>query len=716
MIRWLPGLAALVVLLGGVLVHAGAPAPLVAMRNALFDAYQDWSPRQPGDFQVLIVDIDEDSLERVGQWPWPRHLVAQVVERLQQAGAAAIGLDIVFAEADRYSPREVLAMWNRFPAVRRVLSKLPDTDDVFSGVLANGGVVTGFAFTERRTAAEKEPVLPAKKASIAIQGLDPLPFIPVYDAASPSLPKLQDAADGNGALNFLPDQDGLVRRAHLLFRMNDQVYPTLGIEVLRVALGTKLLTLNGSDGEEEESFGSNVGLNGIRIGSRRNGLPVATDGSGAVWLHHARFDRSRYLSAWRLLGEEPTDLPDLTGRVVLLGTSAEGLKDLRHAPVNTLVPGVEIHAQLIEQAVDGSYLARPNWANGAEILYLVLCGLLLTVLIYRVKTVYVALAFGILVLLTGAGSLWLFTARSLLLDPVFPSAALLVMFIAASVPRQIQVERERRMIRDAFSSYVSPNLVQHLISDPEAMTLGGERRECSFVFTDLAGFTSMVEKSDPTEVMTILNEYLDRMVGIAFEHDGMLDNIIGDAVAVIFSAPLLQEDHARRAIDCAFAMDRFAESFRARKNAEGLPLGITRIGVNTGTVIVGNVGGENFFDYRALGDPINTAARLETANRHLGTRMCVAASTVAAVPAFRGRLIGDLIVKGKSEPLTVYEPTDGDTAAYEAAFALLEAGDPEALAAFEKLAGENPEDGLVAMHRDRLRRGESGRLIVLQEK
>lgn len=710
MIRWVPGIAALLVLASAIVIHARSPAPLLAMRNALFDTYQAWSPRQPGDFQVVVVDIDEASLDKVGQWPWPRHLVAQMVERLQDAGAAVIGLDIVFAEPDRYSPREVLNVWSRFPAVRKVLSALPDTDDVFSNAIARGGVVTGFAFTEKRP--DSDPAAPAIKAGMAVSGLDPTPFLPQYLAASRSLEKLESVAAGNGALNFKPDQDGLVRRAHLFFRLDDRIYPSLSAEVLRVGLGTKLYRLLGTGAAGDDSFGENVGLTGTRIGE----LPIATDATGAVWLHYAEFDQKRYLPAWRLLGEEAGDLPDLAGRVVLVGTSAEGLKDLRHTPVNALVPGVEVHAQLIEQTLETSYLTRPNWVAGGEVIYLLLGGLIVTVLIYRVRPSVVAAAGGTLVLATAGGSLWLFENQGLLIDPLFPSAALLFMFIAASVPRQIQMERERRHIRDAFSSYVSPNLVQHLISTPDAMTLGGERRECSFVFTDLAGFTSLVERSDPELVIGLLNEYLDRMVGIAFEHDGMLDKIIGDAVAVIFSAPLPQEDHAARAVACAFAMDRFSEEFRARKAAEGIELGITRIGVNTGTVIVGNVGGENFFDYRALGDPINTAARLESGNRHLGTRMCVAAATADQVPSFKGRLIGDLIVKGKSEPLTVYEPVDGDHAAYDAAFALMEAEDPGASAAFEALAADDPDDGLIAMHLKRLRAGENGRLIVLQEK
>jgi adenylate cyclase len=305
---------------------------------------------------------------------------------------------------------------------------------------------------------------------------------------------------------------------------------------------------------------------------------------------------------------------------------------------------------------------------------------------------------------------------------LFPAVTIMATFLLATLLRRLQTERAERFVRRAFSSYVSPNLVKHLIEHPDALKLGGERRECSFVTTDLAGFTGLVERSEPAQVVALLNEYLEQMTAIAFRHEGTIDKIVGDAVAVLFGAPTPQPDHARRAVACALEMDAFARTFAAAKRQGGMPLGRTRIGVNSGTVIVGNVGGGGMFDYRALGDMINTASRLETANRTLGTRICVAAATAAQVPGLSGRPVGRLLLKGKSEPIEVLNALHADedqapnVLAYRAAFALLERDDPAALDGFAQAAAAHPDDALIAYQLARLKAGERGASIVLADK
>ena len=270
--------------------------------------------------------------------------------------------------------------------------------------------------------------------------------------------------------------------------------------------------------------------------------------------------------------------------------------------------------------------------------------------------------------------------------------------------------------------YFSPNLVRRLVENPSLFRLGGERRELSFVFTDLAGFTSLVEQQEPARIVPLLNEYLDGMVNIVFKHEGTVDKVVGDAVHAIFGAPTEQPDHAARAVACALEMDAFARRFAEDKRKEGVPFGGTRIGVNTGTVVVGNFGGESMFDYTAHGDAINTAARLESLNKHLGTRVIVSADVARQILDFKGRPVGKVILEGKSEGLEVLEPLSAQRAdssaiaSYEEAFRLLEAGDPDAEAAFEALAGPPAPDPLAAFHLNRLRAGESGSTIVMAVK
>ncbi|MEO5332946.1 MAG: hypothetical protein H7839_13055 [Magnetococcus sp. YQC-5] len=303
--------------------------------------------------------------------------------------------------------------------------------------------------------------------------------------------------------------------------------------------------------------------------------------------------------------------------------------------------------------------------------------------------------------------------------------AVVILFLCI-IPFYMKSEKERRFITSAFSKYISPNRVAFLLENPEHLSLGGEFRECSFVMTDLAGFTSLMEQigenSDPAIIVNILNEYLEGMVQIAFKHEGTLDRIVGDAVAVLFSAPVSQKDHAQRALACALEMDQFASEFSRARHKEGMPFGNTRIGVNSGRVLLGNFGGKTVFDYRALGDPINTAARLETVNGQLGTRICVSGETVAHLPDFKGRLIGTLMLKGKGIGVVAYEPLTPEEyaslriQAYQEAYRLMVEENPEAHTAFAKALEQWPEDPLLRFHEERLRNGGHGEQIYFARK
>lgn len=709
MLRLISWLASILALFAAAAMQLLTPSLHIDLRNAVFDTYQVLKPREVANNRVKIIDINDESLARIGQWPWPRDVMAELVTKLTAQGAASVTFDVAFPESDRAAPRRYLQKWQNNPEIARLILRLPDTDAVFAEALKQSPSVTGFSLN----IGEPSTRLPAKRAGVVVQGSDPSAFLHRFDKAVTSIPEIETAAAGNGSFNFIPDGDGVIRRVPLVLKFGGEFYPTLALEALRVAQGDRniIIVTDAQAGDTEAN-----GITHVRVGKRS----IPTDRQGQVWVHYTPSLQERVIPAWMVLNDA---LPEnaLDDAIVFIGPSSEGLKDLRFSPLGPL-PGVEVHAQLVEQILDGTYLQRPYWAGHFEFLLIVAVWLIVVPAAFRLGAAWAAVAVAAVVVGVLAMSWLLFSEANYLVNPNMPVLAAIAIYVGAAVPRFVDSERQRRWISGAFSSYISPNLVEHLIENPGELSLGGERRECSFVLTDLAGFTGLVEQSDPATIAALLNDYLEGMVEIAFQNDGTLDRIVGDAVAVMFSAPIEQADHAARAVRCALEMNRFASEFARTRGTADKPLGPTRIGVNTGTVTVGNFGGGAMFDYRALGDPINTAARLESANRYLGTQVCVAGTTVARCADFVGRPIGDLWLVGKSEGIAAFEPLDEDSfrseriQAYMQAYQRLASGDAGVVAEFEALHERFPDDGVIAFHLDRLRDGETGTQIRFEQK
>lgn len=698
-------LPTLMVLCGLVLLVAD-PLPLRMVRNLSFDQYQRWQPRAYAPAPVRIVDIDDASLAALGQWPWPRTRLAEMVDRLQAAGVASIGFDVVFAEPDRTAPRSVTQLWALKGDQKQALAQLPDHDEVFAHSLALSPTILGFALkTDGKTAAADGETPNEKPYRLILTGPAPTARLHRFTNSVEPLPILQSAAKGLGAVTFVPEGDGVIRYVPLMLDLNEKPVPTLVSESLRVAVGEQNFLLR----SEEE----HLGLSSLRVGE----FDIPTTPHGDLWVHYSRHVPERYVSAKDIFSDQmPVD--KLQGHIVLVGSSAQGLMDLRFSPLGRIMPGVEAHAQALEQILTGHYLMRPGWATAVEGMSLVVGTFLVGFAAVRMSALMAAS-----LTVTGLGAvLWggwyAFSTQGLLLNSITPALMILLTFILGSLLHHYMSEREQRWIRAAFARYVSPNRVNHLVDNPDAMELGGRRQECSFVFTDLAGFTTLLEAMDPGEAVALLNAYLDEMIGIAFKHEGTLDRIVGDAVAIMFSAPVPQADHKARALACALEMDAFATRYSADLNREGVPFGHTRIGVHSGEVIVGNFGGNTMFDYRALGDPVNTASRLESVNKQLGTRLCVSAVTLAGCPGSVARRIGRLVLKGKSQALLVKEPLTADSpphyaplAEYEECYDLMAQEMYAAHAAFQKLAQRFPQDPLVQLHWQRLQNGDTGDVI-----
>jgi adenylate cyclase len=316
----------------------------------------------------------------------------------------------------------------------------------------------------------------------------------------------------------------------------------------------------------------------------------------------------------------------------------------------------------------------------------------------------------------------MFQHNGQMLPLVTPTLALALSVALAYAWRWREEQQQKRFIHAAFSKFVAPVIVDHMIEEPGRLKLGGERRTMTFLFTDVADYTTLTESTEPTLLIRIMNEYFDGTCEIVLEHGGTIEKIVGDALHVMFNAPLDQPDHPERAVQCALALDAFCEAFVAQQASQDIVFGLTRIGVNTGVAVVGNFGGKERFDYSATGDAINTAARLESVNKQLGTRVCVSGPTTEHCLSATFRPVGELVLKGKSQSVAVFEPVQKDDLSrasveeYMAAYRLLVAEDSRAENAFRELAESYPEDALVTYHFERLVAGESGSRVVMKEK
>jgi adenylate cyclase len=643
----------LALLLVAVTARLAAPDLLERLSLLCFDLYQKTAPREAGDAPIRIVDIDNKSLSKLGQWPWPRTVVAQLVDRLREAGAAVVAFDIVFAEPDRTSPKLLLPLLAQngvgTEETERLLAVVPDPDQRLAEALGSVPVVTGFILTDRG-----ETQLPLPKAGFAFVGDDPLGHVDSFPSAVVNLPGLEAAAVGNGFLNQYLDWDHIVRRVPLVLRLGDKPYPSLAAEALRVALDVRGYLGRAAGANTENSFGEKTGLTAIRIGQQT----VPTDAAGRVWLHYAVPRRDRFVSAADVLAGN-FDPALFAGHIVLVGTSAGGVvNDMQATPIARDVPGVEIHAQLLEEILQGAFLVRPDWAVGAELLFTLLIGLGLILGLPRIGALPSAVLGGVSVGVAFGGSWLAFRNAQLLIDPVYPWLVLTLVYLVGSLLGYLRTEAQQREIRGAFSHYMSPHFVAELAAHPEKLKLGGEARLMTIMFCDIRGFTSLSEKLDAVSLTQFMNSFLTPMTEIITERKGTIDKYIGDCIMAFWNAPLDDPDHVANAVGAAQAMRRKLVELNHLWQAEAayqifLPVRIG-IGLNTGECVVGNFGSQQHFDYSLLGDPVNLASRLEGLGKIYGIDLVIGEETAQRLgnPAL---IEVDLVaVKGKSEAGHIY--------------------------------------------------------------
>ncbi len=662
----------------------------------------------------VVVDLDEKSLAAYGQWPWPRFRVALLLARIKAAGALAVGVDIVFAEPDRTSPeimrrafREELKLDVSFDGLPNALG---DFDAVLAGVLRDAPCVLGYYLEfAPRTDAAKSPgppcdLPPLRAATITAPGARPMrDYLQNAPGAVCPLPRLLAAAAGAGFFNTIPDPDNIVRRSPMLLAHGETVVPSLSLATTMLALGIKNAVVRVDDG----------GVESLTLpfpdGQRR---VIPLDGQGRVLVNYRGPGGTfaRISAADVLTGS--ADPQALQGKIVFIGASAAGLRDLRATPLDRAMPGVEVHATLADMIVTGDFLLRPDWAPGLELCAVLAVGLASAALLAWTRAMFLLAPFAALALAMWFGSAQALATHRFVISPIAPLLALLVNFTALTFLKFWREERQKRFIHAAFSHYLPPAVVNDLVASPDRLTLTGEEREVTVLFSDVRGFTTMSEKLTPTQVVDLLHRYLTPMTGIITGHMGTLDKFIGDAVMAFWNAPLPVPGHAAKALAAAMAMhEELARLNVGFEETYGLRIDIG-VGLHCGMARVGNFGSEDLFDYTVIGDTVNLCSRLEGLTKYYRKKILVTESIAAAAPDdVFFQEVDRVLVKGKAEPVTIYCPLSRQEYAARAdelekaaaALALYRAGRfPEALAAYETLAAAYP-DAIYAIQAERCR-------------
>jgi adenylate cyclase len=641
------------------ILRASDPQLLRQAREVTFDEYQRLAPRTFENLPVRVIDIDEASLREFGQWPWPRDRIATLVDRLSEMGASAIAFDILFAEPDRLSPRTVV---RDVPGIDpSILGQLPDNDEIFARAIAGKPVVLGFGLSNEGN------YRPPVKAGFAFTGESPLGAPPSIKAATPLRPQLEANATGIGHISLNPGAaSNVVRAVPLVLSDGEQLYPNLALEALRVAQGASTYVLADAPSVPDT-------ITQVKIGD----FIVPVTAAGELWLYVSPDTAERYISARQVLaaaGASPATRAGVEGSIVFVGTSAAGLQDIRTTALGQNVPGVSLHAQTVEQILSGRFLSRPDWADGLEILSIMVAGSFL-VLVTTFVSPAVALACGLLITVLALVASWLaFFYAGLLFDPLAPIVSGSITHFGATAFRFLVIDRERREVRRAFGHYLSPSLLYRIEHTPNALRLGGDDRELTVMFVDVRNFTQISERLSPAAVVGFLNTLLDALSHHVIANEGTLDKFIGDSIMAFWNAPIDVDKHASKAVHAALAM----RETLARLNADDAfgfgdeqKVGIG-IGIHTGLACVGNMGAETRFNYSAVGDAVNIAARIESSCKEVNFDILVSETTAKMLPDCALLEAGALGLKGKSTRTRLFAVAGDEHLAASPQFAKLQ--------------------------------------------
>lgn len=616
----------------------------------------------PTSGEVTLVTIDEKSLDELGRWPWPRARMAELLNAMVKYDPKVIGFDVVWSEPDENSELKGLkATQEKWKDLRggnrefenylnQAVRKADSDKTLAQSIVSSQRAVLGYFFhfwgKEGGYAKKKPPddLPPLSTFNLVKFSSKEAQKVPLFeaDAVEANILVISEAAEGAGYFNIFPDEDGTVRWIPLAIKFQNRYYCSLSLAVLQKYLDNPPLMLRIAE----------FGVEEIRLGE----VTIPTNEEGRMLINYrGPQKRFPYYSASDVIrGRLPADA--LKGKIVLVGATAIGIYDIRVTPFDHVFPGLEVHANVIDSILQQQFLYRPNWVTIFDLLAIVLIGLILGVFLPRVKAVPGALIAGALFAVFILISRFLFQSQGVWVNLTHPLLNLVVVYLGITGYKYMTEEREKKKVRGAFQYYLSPAVVEQVLGNPERLQLGGEKKDLTVLFSDIRGFTSISERMSPEGLVKFMNEYLTAMTDIVFQHDGLLDKYIGDAIMAIWGAPMDQPDHPRRA--CRTALEMIGALLRLQKKwaAEGMPELNIGVGVNTGPMVVGNMGSKRRFSYTVMGDSVNLGSRLEGLNKVYGTRIITSETTWERVKEeIFGRELDAVRVKGKAHPVRIYE-------------------------------------------------------------
>jgi adenylate cyclase len=639
-------LVCLALLIGLAALRIADFPPIEELRVRTFDTFQRFDPRVKTARPVTIVDIDEKSLARLGQWPWPRTRIADLVTNLTKLGALVIAFDVIFSEPDRLNPDVAAETFRNLDGDAKArLRALPSNDQIFADAMRRSRVVLGESGLPE-VVADLDKTVPV--TGMAMLGGDPQRFMFEFPGLLRNTHVLETAAAGHGLLTINPERDGIIRRVPMIMLAQGHTMPSLSFEMLRVATGTDTIFIKSDV----------AGIKSVAV----KGFEVPTDRNGQLWVHFARNDPSIYVPVVDVL--EGRVAPErISRKLVLIGTSAVGLNDIKTTPVSAAMPGVEIHAQVLEAALTKSLLAQPPYALLIELATAFILGILVIIFAPQFGPVTLV-AVGALFASVLVGTSWYYYAQHrLLVDFTYPLMSTTAIYLTLIFASFVREQRQRKQVRGQFAQYMSPVLVEQLAQSPEKLKLGGEEREMTIMFSDVRGFTTISEsyKNDPQGLTALMNRFLTPLTNAILARKGYIDKYMGDAIMAFWNAPLDDKEHQINACEAALDMLEKIDELNTTRKLEAeegghpyIPINVG-IGLNTGVGVVGNMGSDLKFNYSVLGDSVNLASRLEGQSKEYGFPIIAGSKTaLAAKDKFAILELDFVMVKGKKEAEVIY--------------------------------------------------------------